>query len=385
MNKEDIVVKAYVTHAGTTKFDNRKFAAFLGKFPEVLTEMPRADVKHAIQRRAGAFEDDVNPILSIGNIKSFIGNPTAEVSIFFKSAPARKQAFLEHLKNFPFSSPQSRSFIRKAILLAYGAEPVNPEADIGAGLDKGLEDLGTELGAPPAPAPAPDAGVPGEPPVVPPEVPEDVPGTESLPPEIEEQAVATLNGYLQKDVFNNKIIPVVTIKEAWKLQNGYVVTFEMASLDKSVSAFTTAVVYNDKLVLPAEIRDSNDAVIGEFNKDTILGVFAEQEGAMPRESDNYTDLMGQMMSSKTEEKAAKVLDLILHKFGHEVARGALDSYTRIKHSKRNNPKIGAADRLVVSTKVDVRDVDIIDDEEFEKKYPSGYVPNKAQPKKKEDK
>jgi len=312
------------------------FSKFVSDFPEILNDFSRAQLRQMIVNGALNFKDDVDPVININEVKEGLKEKNAEIEYFFKSAPIRLKSFIDYFKSFPFKIASNKSLIRKALLTIYGQDAPEPEKAAESTLDKELTDITEDT---PSDIKSPETKEEKE--------------EESLPPDLEDEAVNTLNGYLQKDVFNNKIIPVVKIVEAYKLQNGYIVTFELASLDKTKKVYTSAVIYNDKLVLPAEIRDENDAVIGEFNKDVILDVFAETEGKMPTESDNYQDLLNEMIKTKSPETASKILDKIIQKFGAEVGRNAFDTFTRIKYKKYNTEPIGVANRLDVRLATDL--------------------------------
>lgn len=352
MDKEKIIVRAYVSYARVAKFDDRKFAAFVSEFPEVLKETSKQNLKRAIVQSAELFKDEVDPVIDVAGIKSQIDKPTGEVEYFFNTAPSRLASFLDHLKNFQFREGTSKPIIRKAVLMVYGADPMDPAGAAAGGLDAQLGDI---TGVPPETVPGTETAGPATPPIMDSNAAPALDATQqegSLPADVEEQAVHTLNGFLQKDVFNNKIIPMVRVVEAAKLQNGYTVKFELASVDNTVKAYTDAVIYNDLLVLPAELRDEGNKVIGEFNKDTILGVFAEAEGAMPRDSDGYQNLMTQMISAPTEAKASAILERIIQRYGEHVGRNALDSMVRVKLNKTAQPKFAVADKLDVKLSQD---------------------------------
>ena len=370
MTKQDLIVKAYVHYAGMPRFDDKIFKQFVGEFPELLREFPRAQLRQMIVHGAAAFRDEIDPVIDINEIRKNVGRENTELEYFFNHAPTRLKAFIDHFKTFPFKSASNKSIVKKSILTVYGEDVQNPESTMNKNLDKELSDIlnsdTTNQATTPETPKTPNTSdildtsetkntsetTLGE------DIkPEGESTAESLPPEIEDEAVATLNGYLQKDVFNNKLIPVVKIVEAWKLQNGYIVTFELSSLDKSKKVYASAVVYNDKLVLPAELRDENDQVVGEFNKDTILNVFAEAESEMPTDSDNYQDLMSEMIKTRSPAKASKILDKIIQKFGAEVGRNAFDTFTRVKYKKTSAAPIRSADLLDIKFASDLPDLE----------------------------
>jgi len=373
MTKQDLIVKAYVHYAGMPRFDDKIFKQFVGEFPELLREFPKAQLRQMIVHGAAAFRDEIDPLIDINEIRKNVGRENTELEYFFNHAPTRLKAFIDHFKTFPFKSASNKSIVKKSILTVYGEDVQNPESTMNKNLDKELSDIlnsdATNQATTPETPKTPntsdildtsetlDTKNTSETTLGEDIKPEGESTAESLPPEIEDEAVATLNGYLQKDVFNNKLIPVVKIVEAWKLQNGYIVTFELSSLDKSKKVYASAVVYNDKLVLPAELRDENDQVVGEFNKDTILNVFAEAESEMPTDSDNYQDLMSEMIKTRSPAKASKILDKIIQKFGAEVGRNAFDTFTRVKYKKTSAAPIRSADLLDIKFASDLPDLE----------------------------
>lgn len=381
MTKEQKIVRAYVNFAGTTRYSDKKLASFLSQFPEVSQEMSRAHLRHIIAQDAAQFRDDIDPMMDIKKIGAVLeGSKTAEIDYFLSHAPNRMTKFLDYYRGFPFVQAESKPLIRKAVMVAYGQEPLDPGADADSALDDALTDVtGPEMpddpmdpvGAPDIPeeepsSPGLDTPATGTPAGT---IEGPVPGEEldSLPPDIEEKTVNTMNEYLQKDVFNNKLVPVVKIVDAWQTQKGYVVKIELSSLDGSTSANTVGVIYNDDLVLPAELRDDSDQVIGPFDKETILNIFQETEGALPKSTENYQSLMDQMVEEPTVEQASKHLEVILHRFGKHVAKQALDTYVRVKHNTAAHPKFSAADRIEVRLGKDVPETSTAsdyDDEEY---------------------
>jgi len=367
MTRQDLIVKAYVHYAGIPRFDDKIFKQFVGEFPELIREFPKAQLRQMIVRGAEAFRDEIDPVIDINEIRKNVGRENTELEYFFNHAPTRLKAFIDHFKTFPFKSASNKSIVKKSILTVYGEDVQNPESTMNKNLDKELSDILNSDATNPSTTPetpntsdildTSETKNTSETTLGEDIKPEGESTAESLPPEIEDEAVATLNGYLQKDVFNNKLIPVVKIVEAWKLQNGYIVTFELSSLDKSKKVYASAVVYNDKLVLPAELRDENDQVIGEFNKDTILNVFAETESEMPTDSDNYQDLMSEMIKTRSPAKASKILDKIIQRFGAEVGRNAFDTFTRVKYKKTSADPIRPANLLDVKFASDFPDLE----------------------------
>lgn len=370
LSAEDLVVRAYVKYAGVPRFNEKKFAGFLGKYPKISQMMSRAQLRSLITKGAAAHIDMLDPILNIEALNAWIPTPNRETKAFLEMAPRRLQAFVDHFKRFAFQDNKNKIQLKNAILTVYGADPSaepaatpNPAGDpnamgdpadhlaedMNATSDNQLPPIAGEPGALPdnqgLDAMGPATGEPGAPSEITPGDDEQI-GT--LPPELEEQATSALSKYLQKDVFQNKLIPVVKISEAWKLQDGYVVKFEMSSMDDSVKAYTVGTIYNDTLILPAEIRDSEDKVLGEFNHEVLQKTFAEVGGKSETKSENYQNLMDQMVSTPDAKAASKILDHIISRFGSYIGKQAFDSYVRITgKSYEDVEKLGAASRLDV--------------------------------------
>lgn len=359
--KEAIVVRAYVNHTGTAKFSGEKFSGFLADFPMLLEDFSKEQLKKAIATYGEAFIEDIDPTIKVAELRELI-TPGKEMDIFFGSLPnLHLSTVVQQFKQFKFSDTTNKRQIGRALLTVYGAAPVNPEADINAALNKDVEALGPA--GPDAPideTTVPDmAGAPvdseeGAPTNIPPVDEMNGPiGEDSgaLPPDVEETALHTIDKFLIHDVFNNRIIPKVSVTSAWKVQNGFVVTLEFASTDGEKKAYTQAVIHNGRIILPAELTSDAEGKtkVGDFNKDTLLSYFAEQAGSdIPTKSDNYNNMMDQMMTSQTPVAASKVLDRIIQRFGAEVGKQAFDTYTRVKHKKSSEAvKLSAASKLEV--------------------------------------
>lgn len=346
---ELIIARAYVNYANTCKFDQHKFAAFVGDFPEVLGDVSREQLKKAIHSYGEAFIDDINPVLDMAQVRELTDQKSATEEFFNTLPSTRKADVVQHFQKHQFKSASARKQVRAALLTVYGVEDTAAAPEDNAALTQDLADItgdtpadalgplpgsptdamtdsalgaGADLGA--------DAGLGGG------------MGSETLPPDLEDKSLHTIEKYLMQDVFNNKIIPKVSIVNAWKLQNGYVIRLQFAAQDDSKKVYTHAVIYNDKIVLPAELTADEDGkqVLGEFNKETFLNEFAEQQSGKPASKENYSDLMTQMISSPVPV-AAKTLDLIVRKFGQEAGYEAFDSYTRIMHKKDAKTPTGA--------------------------------------------
>jgi len=338
-NRAYVVVRAYVNYAGVPGFDKKKFANFLADNPMVREEFSPQVLEDSIRKFAGAFIDDVDPVVNREELKSYVES-TRELDTFFSSIPgSRLSNYIQHLREFPFKESTSKHIVRKALLTVYGADNLADPANLEQGLDNKLTDIAGPDAAMPAPvsteeSPADLAAEPQQTPA------------EALPPDVDEKALHTIENYLMKDVFSNKIIPIVKIIEAWKLQSGYVIKVEFASQDGTTKAYTTAVIHNDLLVLPAELEGEDGSKLGEFNKETLLQTFAV-EGSSPRDTDNYQDLMGQMLKAP-----APVVGQILRKIkiahGADQARIAFDAYTRIKFRKQAEENLGGPARLDVA-------------------------------------
>lgn len=361
--KEAIVVRAYVNHTGTSKFSGEKFSGFLADFPMLLEDFSKDQLKKAIATYGEAFVEDIDPTIKVAEIKGFI-SPGKEMDIFFGSLPnLRLSTVVSHFKQFKFADASNKRQIGRALLTIYGANPTDPMADMNAALNKDVDMLGP-------------AGPGGEPPVEPAPTPDSVgdmdedpmsAGTNlnpvdemngpigenagALPPDVEETALHTMDKFLIHDVFNNRIIPKVSVTNAWKVQNGFVVTLEFASTDGEKKAYTQAVIHNDRLILPAELTSDAEGKtkVGDFDKDTLLNYFAEQAGSdLPTKSDNYNNMMDQMMTAPTPIAASKVMDRIIQRFGSTVGKQAFDTYTRVKHKKSPEAvKLSAASKLEV--------------------------------------
>ena len=349
---ETIIVRAYVNYARTTNFDQAKFSAFIGDHPEVLGDVSRDRLKKAIHEYGEAFVEDVDPQLDLYQVRELV-DATPEVNAFFESVPdAKMSSVAAHLRGFPFKQASAKKQLRTALLTLYGADELGDPAAIEQSLDNDLAsitgdqpDLGADpMGADPMGADPMGANTTEDP---------EMGMGESLPPDIEDEAVHTIEKYLMQDVFNNKIIPKVTVLSAWKVQNGYVIRLAFASNDDKKKIYTHAVIHNDRLVLPAEITSDPDGkqVIGDFDKETILQQFAESEGTEMK-TENYSDLMDQMVSSPTPVAASKLLDKIVRKFGQEVGNEAFRTYTMLKKPVESpEVKVASGNRLDVKTEM----------------------------------
>ena len=349
-NKEAIVVRAYVNFAGTPKVNEKKFSSFIAEFPKILEDFSISGLKSAISRYGSAFIDDIDPEVNPADIKQYM-DPGKEVDAFFNMlSNLRLSSVVAQVKQFPFQNQQNKRQIKRALLTVYGQDPADFAGTMDAALDQDVAALGPS--APPTP-PADPAGAP-ETEMVPDALPpmdENTPGDmmETLPPDVEEKALHTVDKFLIHDVFNNRIIPKVSITNAWKVQNGYVITMEFASTDGEKKAYTQAVIHNDTLILPAELTSDAEgrSKVGDFNKDTLLNYFAEQAGGdLATKSDNYTSMMDQMMSA-APVAAAKIMDRIIQRFGAEVGKQAFDTYTRVKYKRATPAKLGSSMRLEV--------------------------------------
>ena len=316
-----LIVRAYVNFTGKTSLDKDSYNAFVFTHPEVKSEISPAVMKKAVAAYGEAFRDDIDPKVNLTELQPYL-RPSNEAALFFTTLPnTRVSSIKEHFKSFPFKNASVKKNIKVALLSVYGADSLGSMEELNKSLDQQTKDITGPLpNEGPAtnpmdianeadstlPAPAqPEAPIPDAPAGIDsmPQQEVEVPD-ESLPADIEEQAQTTLENYLIRDVFNSKLIPKVSITEAWKLQNGYVIKAEFASLDGSTKVYTTAVIHNNKIVLPAELEDAQGNKIDEFNKDAILKVFAVEGQQMPRASQSPDNLLSQMATPGTGKAAA---------------------------------------------------------------------------------
>lgn len=153
-----------------------------------------------------------------------------------------------------------------------------------------------------------------------------------LDPDLEKDILLTLQNYLQKYIFNSKLIPEIKILKAFAVKNGYVIDLEFSSFDGKVKAFAKAVVHNKKLVPPAELEDSNGNKIGDFNKETFLSLFAVNKKNFNKM--DYQELSDEMMKSPSYIQASKVLNIIKEKYGPDIARQAFENYITLRLKRR---------------------------------------------------
>jgi hypothetical protein len=316
-----LIVRAYVNFAGKTSLDKDSYNAFVFTHPEVKAEISPAIMKKAVSAYGEAFRDDIDPKINTAELQPYL-RPSNEAALFFNTLPnTRVSSVKEHFKNFPFKNAAVKKNIKVALLTVYGADNLSSMDELNKSLDQQTQDVTGPLpNEGPAtnpmdianetdstlPTPAiPETAIPDAPAGIDsmPQQEVEVPD-ESLPADIEEQAQTTLENYLIRDVFNSKLIPKVSITEAWKLQNGYVIKAEFASLDGSTKVYTTAVIHNNKIVLPAELEDAEGNKIDEFNKDAILKVFAVEGQQIPRASQSPDNLLSQMATPGANKAAS---------------------------------------------------------------------------------
>lgn len=334
------IVKAYVAHSGSFEFDNRKFSAFVNDFPDLLNNYPRIQLAHMIKAELPKVAEEMDPIVNTDDLKSLIITTDNESDIFLNTIKNKRlsQAVRE-FQNFPFYNKNNKIRIKNAILAVYGADLANSGNDALGNIPE------PPLAETPAPAPkAPETNPTDRGKTKAEETSEESP-QKALDPKLEEDAVFTIEKYLQKYIFNSKLIPIVKIVKAFEVKNGYVIEIEFSSPDGKTKAFAKAVIHNNKLVPPAELEDENENKIGDFNSETFLKLFSVEKGR-PK-TDNYNDLMDQMVSAPDYVQAGLILQKIAKKFGPEIANNALDSFIRIRTKRDKKIILGSPSRLGV--------------------------------------
>ena len=344
---DKIITRAYILHTGELNFNQTKFSNFLSAYPGLMEKHSKAALQRMIRANIVEVSQDLNPNVDSNELADLIGltdTETKDFLITINNKPLIDVA--NYFSTFRFKSAHNRKNIKRALFAVYGQEA----ADLGMGV------LGGD-----APDMAPVSDTPADAPV-PPEPKDEITDMEAAPgdseqptpatsldPAVEEDAIFTIEGYLQTDVFNSRLIPNVRVVKAEKLKNGYVLHIEFASKDNQSKAYATTVVHNKKLVLPAELYSDEgmSEKIGDFDQDTLNQVFtvAEQKKSIP--TDNYGELMDQMVQSPSTVEANVILEKILKKFGQEVAAGAWESYIRRKAHQGQKSKDTAASRLKV--------------------------------------
>lgn len=341
--QEKTITKAYVIHSGSFTVDPRRLAAFLGDFPILMNTYSRMELEKMVRASMPEVAAKMDPKVSIADLESLIVTADEETKYFFRQiANKRLSEAISATVEFPFRNANNKTRIKNAILAIYGQELA----------ETGNKELGSAPTMPEA-NPVPEAPVDGgtpTPDATPVPGAEDKAPQQALDPKIEEDAVLTLQGYLQKYIFNSKLIPNIKIMKAFKVKNGYVLDIEFSSIDEKTKAFTKAVIHNNKLVPPAELEDDKENKIGDFTSETFLKLFSVDGGSKKEtggESSNYTDLMDQMMESPSFVQAGDIVSRISKKFGEEIARNAFDSYIRVKTKRQKNAALGAANKLDV--------------------------------------
>lgn len=346
---DKIITRAYILHTGEIGFSNTKFSNFLATYPGLAQRYSKDTLQRMIKANLVELSADLNPIVDANELVELMGKPDVETKDFLITIHEKPLTdVVAFYNNFRFKSAKNKTNIKNALHAVYGAD------DTALGMDA----LGGEV---PDMAPEQDSiSKPADTEAIQPledatdtldDLPtEDAAPTESLDPAVEEDAIFTIEGYLQTDVFNSKLIPVVKVIKAEKLKNGYVLHLAFTSKDEQSSAYATAVVHNKKLVLPAELYSDEGMTnkLGDFNPETFTQAFtvAEQKKSIP--TDNYSEMMDQMASSPSTVEANVVLEKILRKFGQEVAASSWESYIRLKTHQGQKAKNTAASRLNVT-------------------------------------
>ena len=348
--KEQIITRAYILHTGELSFNQVKFSNFLTAYPTLMHEQSKDELARVIKANISKVSEDINPRVDsneLGDLLPPADTETKDFLIMVHNKPLVDVS--SYLNKFRFKSAQNKKNIKNALFAVYGedAEALGTGVmgekpiDMGPTLEEG-KDENTEIPNPtdeiqPMQSEPEDMTPPAE----------DM--TTTLDPAVEEDAIFTIEGYLQTDVFNSKLIPTVKIVKAEQLKNGYVIHLLFDSKDGQSKAYATAVIHNKKLVLPAELYgdEGMNEKLGDFNQETFNNVFtvAEQKKNLP--TDNYGELMDQMATAPSTVEANVVLEKILRKFGQEVAANAWESYIRRTAHQGPVAKPGVAERLDV--------------------------------------
>jgi len=389
MNEKDIT-KSYIYHSGGFEFDKVKFANFVGDFPELVQEIPRASLEKTIKANLESVGAEIDPEVDANVIEEVLVTSNADIENFLKGAHGKRlSVVLGEVRTFPFLRSASMHRIKTALRAVFAEEMADFGNDALGPYDpvesvdevSGPKDVVDDL-APKEPGdelqPTPDD----------PMVSEEA----AIDPKIEEDAMMTIEGYLQREVFNSKLIPAVKLVEAKPLKgdNRYVINLEFSSQDGSATAYAEGVIYNGKLILPADLETQEGERIGEFNAETFQKVFSVEEAGTPKNDNDYNSLMDDLNEAPSYTEASKVIDKIIEKFGSHVGRTTFESYLR-RHAHDNNEKQTDFKASRLNVRVGETDIDetkeytdrmsMIEDDQFLKEIEDRM----AKKKKKEDK
>jgi hypothetical protein len=306
-----------------------------------LDKYSRNDIKRIITAAIPEVRSELDPMMDNIKLAELLTPANEEIKLFLTDINGKSLLeAVQYFQYFPFHHATNKHRIKNAILAVYGekldeignkslgpapkVEPKKEEPKSNSQEAKSETDQTTE-------APA-ESAEPAE------------QSQDSLDPKIEEDAILTLQNYLQKYIFGSRIIPTIKVVGAFEVKNGYILDLEFSSVDQKVKAFAKAVIHNKKLVPPAELEDENGNKVGDFNKETFMSLFSLNNSKNPKETENYTELLDKMVEAPDYTQAGQILDIIKARFGPEVANNAFDSYIRIK-TKRSEKILDTPERL----------------------------------------
>lgn len=360
------IAKAYAYHTGTFKFSKAGFSGFLQAFPELLEEQSRTNLESIIKNDLPRVRAELDIKVDSNKLGEVISTFNNEIHTFLKQAhevPISEVSF--KLSNTSFARTGSKNIITTALRTVYADAmadfgndalgPVHPsktEDTVSRDSLDSLENTEDPMAEPSTPKPEAD------------ELTSPTEVSSRIDAKVEEDAVFTVEGYLQREVFKNRLIPEVSITEARPLKNGYVVDLQFSSKDGKVTAFAAAAIHNGKLVLPAELEDQDGNVLGDFNQETFMRIFSIQENQSPASKDSYDGMMADLMSADTEFAKAAALESLTLKFGPDIARGAWESVELLRKTGTLDSSMPMITRLEIAAGLKQEEYDYADEEDY---------------------
>jgi hypothetical protein len=167
--------------------------------------------------------------------------------------------------------------------------------------------------------------------------------TDSLDPKIKERVIMTVGEFLEKNVFQSKITPQVTIASAAKLKGeGYVIKISMVSTDGNETANAYLLYKNNKIQMPAEFFKEEaqgskitEVKLGDFIPEAIKDFFSYKAEAVEPENGEkgYDYMVASLLSATLPVRRSQILEVILKKYGSDKAKDAFDVYTSVNFKR----------------------------------------------------
>ena len=344
-NLSKSIATAYIYHIGSNKVTRENIHIFRIAYPE-LNRYTDSEMEDVVMASIDDAYNEINTNVDLDLLYRCLPGVDSELLNFKRIAgKIRSKEFEDLIAIFPLSDSNKRKLLEAKhllesndILIKKGAEPISP------------------MGAPIPPTP-PEQAIPAPAPEIPIPAPvaEDNPiseeiGVEELDPKIKEKVILTVGDYLEKNIFQSKVTPTVTIETAAKLKgNGFVLKIALTSTDGETKAFAYMLFLNNKIQLPGEFfkeektgEEVKEIKLGDFIPEAIKDYFSykEEETAPTGEEKGYNYLVSQLVSEGTlPVRRAKILDIILKKYGTDVAKQAFDVYTKVLFKHPEQPLV----------------------------------------------